>query len=154
MGLNLDPISNTSFHSISFPSEQRLGEVVGQNPDKEIVSIQLVSLASRDYLWNWLMPIIFGFPFNQFPQRVGTVVMQTTSLKTTGFHSISFPSEWESKRRLAEALADRKFPFNQFSQRVGKFLLSFLPLKEISGFHSISFPSEWESKRLYRNPSH
>ena len=61
-----------SFHSIGFPSEW------GQHSSSFLLLI---------HLW---------FPFNWFPQRVGTFATWDNQAKKLegGFHSIGFPSEW------------------------------------------------------------
>ena len=108
------------------------------------VSIQLVSPASGDwecYLesGNWNLK----FPFNWFPQRVGTVPsgssvtsrkvsiqlvspasgdrhpMPRLRLSISSFHSIGFPSEWGLENAVAFDATLTKFPFNWFPQRVG-----------------------------------
>ncbi len=111
------------------------------------------------------------FPFNQFSQRVGKsrsfraeherschvsiqlvfpasgkgLIFSGFMILVSGFHSISFPSEWESKHELVPVGTEEMFPFNQFSQRVGKLDSYEMTSKSFSRFHSISFPSEWES---------
>ena len=62
------------------------------------------------------------FPFNQFPQRVGSIKFsdQETFNSAQRFHSISFPNEWgELTLKELIRLHYLLFPFNQFPQRVG-----------------------------------
>ena len=62
------------FHSISFPSEWGQFIVFKGYFIKVIVSIQLVSPASGDVkVFSFHNSLISSFPFNWFPQRVGTV---------------------------------------------------------------------------------
>jgi len=92
------------------------------------VSIQLVSPASGDLRISSTTSHVRGrawFPFNWFPQRVGTTNDSSTSGEgSTSFHSIGFPSEWGHPATLIA---------NQIN--IGM------------SFHSIGFPSEWGHDR-------
>ena len=60
------------------------------------------------------------FPFNWFPQRVGTDLDLThDDISNLNFHSIGFPSEWGHTKTLPCGTHVRMFPFNWFPQRVG-----------------------------------
>ena len=95
------------------------------------------------------------FPFNQFPQRVGSYETHYYS-KTLTMIAVSIqlvsPASGEKKAIYSDVL-DRQFPFNQFPQRVGRWITGIYSLPLRDGFHSISFPSEWGayeySKVLY-----
>ena len=107
------------FHSMSFPSEWGLASEV---PD---------------------IPTTSPFPFNEFPQRVGTRnVSVILAERNACFHSMSFPSEWG------------RFWIRDFNGEISGFHSMSFPSEwgrfwirdfngEISGFHSMSFPSEW-----------
>ena len=155
-----------SFHSISFPSEQGQFPLArGETNCFGFHSISFPSEQGRIFTISKPKPRI-QFPFNQFPQRVGTEYVQIEGSITMGFHSISFPSEQGLSHKKTEdglqlvsiqlvSLASRdntytgaidyitEFPFNQFPQRVGT---DFYKKPDIilyyEGFHSISFPSE------------
>ncbi len=66
------------------------------------------------------LPTTTVFPFNWFPQRVGSLdnFVRLNNESIAGFHSIGFPSEWGAKLWIRILLLRR-------------------------GFHSIGFPSEW-----------
>ena len=108
------------------------------------------------------------FPFNLFPQRVGTDGYDSSTIETIRFHSTYFPSEWGHLTTipvngsmplrfhstyfpsewglLAEdcLLAECwEFPFNLFPQRVGTLPSGCLRMTAVAGFHSTYFPSEW-----------
>ncbi len=61
------------------------------------------------------------------------------------FHSISFPSEWESHGRNANKLLAFSVSIQLVFPASGKATLSAPNSFARLGFHSISFPSEWES---------
>ena len=92
----LAKMKRMSFHSIGFPSEWG-------------------HLFPKQY---WFVPI--EFPFNWFPQRVGTLQESRMSkIKELGFHSIGFPSEWGLNGCQCPIAPVSLFPFNWFPQRVG-----------------------------------
>ena len=83
------------------------------------------------------------FPFNWFPRRVGTNdLKQIAAYYSIGFHSIGFPSEWGQQFEQWLDSIEVEFPFNWFPQRVGTCPCSSLTQK-CHSFHSIGFPSEW-----------
>ena len=90
------------------------------------VSIQLVSPTSGDI--DFYIPdykIYIEFPFNWFPQRVGT------------------------EKMISEALEGvSRFPFNWFPQRVGTPLDQDVTRDICTRFHSIGFPNEWGRSQL------
>ena len=140
------------FHSIGFPSEWG------------VTTMLLLSLA-------FLIAILF--PFNWFPQRVGScyrcwqpyrclipyVSIQlvspasgelcslTIKLKkpSLSFHSIGFPSEWGATRaqKSHPIQSVYEFPFNWFPQRVGSNPCADNNCPVPTSFHSIGFPNEW-----------
>jgi hypothetical protein len=71
-----------SFHSISFPSEWGVAEKFARG-------VAIDSLA---------------FPFNLFPQQVGSYTPGQLGYYTWGFHSICFPSKWGAEIGADEAL--------------------------------------------------
>ena len=61
----------------------------------------------------------------------------------TGFHSISFPSEWGARRKTSYNL-DIAVSIQLVSPASGEFWgATFFWRITMSRFHSISFPSEW-----------
>ena len=61
------------------------------------------------------------FPFNWFPQRVGSSSSLSQGICALGFHSIGFPSEWGAQVIITplKIWICQRFPFNWFPQRVG-----------------------------------
>jgi len=134
-----------SFHSTDFPSEW--GHSIGNHSHSiTSVSIQLISPASGDIAEVFYRAVdVLRFPFNWFPQRVGTLIqhfdqrqrnlvsIQLISpasgdylepykqmLKGDCFHSTDFPSEWGQDRvNMLMVIIHAAFPFNWFPQRVG-----------------------------------
>jgi hypothetical protein len=127
-------LGGSSFHSISFPSEWKVGSDRADETRcyaRSDVSIQLVSPASGEPSSRrvWISYRLRGFHSISFPSEWG--VSSTTaelSIKCNylSFHSISFPNEWGASRNLLLSQA-------------------WLTL----GFHSISFPNEWGAARPY-----
>ena len=118
---------NPVFTDSMFPFNwfpQRVGTRLEQavEAQEEIVSIQLVSPASGDYIYRISIKTgLFGFPFNWFPQRVGTA----QAVAVVALASRLFPFNWFPQRvgTVAEMMRARftpeVFPFNWFPQRVG-----------------------------------
>ena len=135
------------FHSTYFPSEWGLTLSLGRKSNGfwPCVSIQLISPASRDWrVWQQhdrndsfpfnLFPQRVGtsdyysckwlyaapFPFNLFPQRVGTTGWR---LFTGGMLGVSIqlisPASGDTAIRLLKDDSSSRFPFNLFPQRVG-----------------------------------
>ena len=96
----------------------------------------------------------YPFPFNWFPQRVGTTGYSWCMLVNLGFHSIGFPSEWGLSSYPSVQLRVVKFPFNWFPERVGTKLKKVSLKHLLKSFHSIGFPSEWGQCYLLRQYAH
>ena len=119
-----------------------------------IVSIQLVSPASGDGSLKHAEASSRTFPFNWFPQRVGTWTRLLLIQRFKGFHSIGFPSEWGLVCNKSLTGALQRFPFNWFPQRVGTDLNWVTALGGYyNRFHSIGFPSEWGLQALMSPPT-
>ena len=85
------------------------------------VSIQLISPASGDLLHkSSIMSGIFEFPFNLFPQRVGTFIALYALEAWEMFPFNLFPQRVGTDAFLdVLEIEDIEFPFNLFPQRVG-----------------------------------
>ena len=136
-----------SFHSISFPSEWG-GKIIGIcRRDNTPVSIQLVSPASGELPGNWDLHnrgLCSGFHSISFPSEWGDNNCLCPKCASESFHSISFPSEWGETED--DAIADCKqvsFHSISFPSEWGAIYGVSTLVKLITRFHSISFPSEW-----------
>ena len=110
-----------SFHSINFSSEQRASSIILPISPIRIVSIQLISLASRElnYTTIYVSELVSFHSINfSSEQRVRFLV---TSLQTIlCFHSINFSSEQRVTMELTEKIKKDCFHSINFSseQRV------------------------------------
>ncbi len=124
--------SPSGFHSISFPSEW------GDDSFK-------ITILKRT-----------PFPFNQFPQRVGSPIVYSYYPEVYVIVPVSIqlvsPASGEKQLfiDILETEVYSKFPFNQFPQRVGRFCEN--QIAKAICFHSISFPSEWGVRGDVTNP--
>ena len=133
-----------SFHSIGFPSEWGPSDFGYYSIRDFEVSIQLVSPASGDVHAFLVSHEHESFPFNWFPQRVGTSsdLLHKSSFSYC-FHSIGFPSEWGLNTLATTMSITRNVSIQLVSPASGD--LKTMRWASISAqrFHSIGFPSEW-----------
>ena len=138
------------FHSISFPNEWGAQIFRGNIFQLCLLSFPFNQFPQRVGSEGVLRYYsdLSEFPFNQFPQRVGEI---SRGKQSSGTNNVSIqlvsPTSGEYNSLVISpypAIEFVMFPFNQFPQRVGRiWCCSGIKRFSTNRFHSISFPNEW-----------